>query len=176
LLQQETIESDPDSHTSELDHPADLAWNLFTAAYFKAGGFPWAPVGIPEGTCHLGVTFYRPHGEKSAMRTSVAQAFAENGDAFVLRGNPFEWEGKWPHLPADEAARLIADLIDRYTKTMKRPPRRLVVRNARGEPPDSGAAAHPANHVIRGKAVLRHPCQEPIDIHRIGQVPRRLVS
>ena len=72
LLQQETIESDLESHTSELDHPADLAWNLFTAAYFKAGGFPWAPVGIPEGTCHLGVTFYRPHGEKSAMRTSVA--------------------------------------------------------------------------------------------------------
>jgi hypothetical protein len=31
------------------------------------------------------------------MRTSVAQAFAENGDAFVLGGNPFEWEGKWPH-------------------------------------------------------------------------------
>ena len=103
LLQQETIESDLESHTSELDHPADLAWNLFTAVYFKAGGFPWAPVGIPEGTCHLGVTFYRPHGERSAMRTSVAQAFAENGDAFVLRGNPFEWEGKWPHLPAERS-------------------------------------------------------------------------
>jgi hypothetical protein len=84
-------------------------------------------VGIPEGTCHLGVTFYRPHGERSAMRTSVAQAFAENGDAFVLRGNPFEWKGKWPHLPADEAARLITDVVDRYTQTMKRPPRRLVV-------------------------------------------------
>jgi hypothetical protein len=127
LLQQETIESDLESHTSELDHPADLAWNLFTAAYFKAGGFPWAPVGIPEGTCHLGVTFFRPHGERSAMRTSVAQAFAENGDAFVLRGNPFEWKGKWPHLPAEEAARLIADVIDRYTQAMKRQPRRLVV-------------------------------------------------
>jgi hypothetical protein len=61
------------------------------------------------------------------MRTSVTQAFAENGDAFVLRGNPFEWAGKWPHLPAEEAARLIADVIDRYTQTMKRPPRRLVV-------------------------------------------------
>ncbi len=60
----------------------------------RPGRFPWAPVGIPEGTCQLGVTFYSPHGEKSAMRTSVAQAFAENGDAFVLRGNPFEWEGK----------------------------------------------------------------------------------
>lgn len=127
LLQQDTIESNLEQHTSELEHPADLAWNLFTGIYFKAGGFPWAPVGIPEGTCHLGITFYRPHGERSAMRTSVAQAFAENGDAFVLRGNRFEWEGKWPHLPADEAARLVTDVVERYTATMKRPPRRLVV-------------------------------------------------
>ena len=27
------------------------------------------------------MTFYRPHGEMSAMRTSVAQAFAANGTA-----------------------------------------------------------------------------------------------
>ena len=127
LLLQETIESDLEAHTSALEHPADLAWNLFVGVYFKGGGFPWAPVGIPEGTCHLGVTFYRPHGERSAMRTSVAQAFAENGDAFVLRGNRFEWEGKWPHLPAEEASRLVPDVVDRYTATMGRRPRRIVV-------------------------------------------------
>ncbi|MGE3590516.1 MAG: hypothetical protein AB7L17_22555 [Ilumatobacteraceae bacterium] len=127
LLQQETIQSNLEAHTSDLEHPADLAWNLFSGLYFKAGGFPWAPVGIPEGTCHLGITFYRPHGERSAMRTSVAQAFAENGDAFVLRGNRFEWEGKWPHLPAEEASRLVTDVVGRYTAAMKRPPRRLVV-------------------------------------------------
>jgi hypothetical protein len=49
LLRQETIESDLESHTSDLDHPADLAWNLFTAMYFKAGGFPWAACGHPRG-------------------------------------------------------------------------------------------------------------------------------
>lgn len=38
LMLQATIESDLDAHTSDLDHPADLAWNLFTAIYFKAGG------------------------------------------------------------------------------------------------------------------------------------------
>jgi hypothetical protein len=47
---------------------------------------------------------------------------------------------------------------------------------ARGEHRGSGAAAHPANYFIEGKAVLHAPCLEPIDIHRIGQVPRRLVS
>ena len=39
-----------------------------------------------------------------------------------------------------------------------------------------GAAAHPANYVILRKAVLQAPFLEPIDIHRIGQVPRLLVS
>src|SRR6266498_775070 len=38
LLRQETIESDLEAHTSDLDHPADLAWNLFTAVYFKPAG------------------------------------------------------------------------------------------------------------------------------------------
>jgi hypothetical protein len=127
LLTQATLESSLDEHTGDLEHPADLAWNLFAGLYFKAGGFPWTPVGLPEGTCHLGITFYRPHGEFAAMRTSVAQAFAENGEAFVLRGNRFSWEGKWPHLPADEAARLAEDVIDRYTAAMGRAPRRLVV-------------------------------------------------
>jgi len=127
LLRQATIESSLTEHLGDLEHPADLAWNLFTATYFKAGGFPWAPVGIPDGTCHVGVTFYRPHGERSAMRTSVAQAFAETGDAFVLRGNRFEWEGRWPHLPAEEAARLITDVLDRYATEMGRPARRVVV-------------------------------------------------
>ncbi|MFC8567328.1 hypothetical protein ACIQFU_38010 [Streptomyces sp. NPDC093065] len=127
LLQQETVESDLNAHTSDLEHPADLAWNLFTAIYFKAGGFPWTPVGLAEGTCHLGVTFYRPHGERSTMRTSVAQAFAENGEAFVLRGSPFEWKGRWPHLPADEASRLISDVMGRYKQTMGRTPRRIVI-------------------------------------------------
>ena len=47
---------------------------------------------------------------------------------------------------------------------------------ARGEPPDSGAAAHPANDFIAAKAALQHPWHEPIDINRIRQVPRGLVS
>jgi hypothetical protein len=55
------------------------------------------------------------------------QAFAENGDAFVLRGDRFAWEGTLPHQPAEEAVRLVTDVVERYTATMKRAPRRLVV-------------------------------------------------
>ena len=49
-------------------------------------------------------------------------------------------------------------------------------REARGEPPDSGAAAQLANDFIAAKAVLQHPRHEPININRIRQVPRGLVS
>lgn len=45
-----------------------------------------------------------------------------------------------------------------------------------GEPCSSGAAAHPANDFIAGKAVLQHPWHELIDIDRIRQVPGRLVG
>lgn len=40
--------------------------------------------------------------------------------------------------------------------------------SARGEPPDSGTAAEPADQIVVGKAVLRAPCHEPVDINRIG--------
>jgi hypothetical protein len=127
LLDEATIASSLEEHSGDLEHPADLAWNLFVGLYFKSGGFPWTPVGLSDGTCHLGITFYRPHDEASALRTSVAQAFAENGEAFVLRGNRFTWQGKWPHLPAEEASRLAQDVVARYTAAMGRAPRRVVV-------------------------------------------------
>ena len=87
-------------------------------------GHQWV---LPEGTCHLGITFYRPYDEASALRTSVAQPFAENGEAFVLRGNRFTWQGKWRHLPAEEASRLAQGVVARYTTAMGRAPRRVVV-------------------------------------------------
>jgi hypothetical protein len=55
-------------------------------------------------------------------------------------------------------------------------PPEVQAREARSEPPDSGAAAHPANDFIAAKAALQHPWHEPIDINRIRQVPRGLVG
>jgi hypothetical protein len=46
----------------------------------------------------------------------------------------------------------------------------------RGEPPDSDAAAEPANQIVEGNATLHTPGIELLDIHRIGQSPRCLVS
>lgn len=123
----------------DLDHPSEIAWNLFTGLYFKADGFPWAPVGFSEGTCYVGVGFFHPHGEASTLRASLAQAFSESGDAFVLRGNEFTWEGRWPHLSRDHAASLITATLERYEDEFKRKPRRVVVHKRSWFAPDEKA-------------------------------------
>lgn len=118
-----------ETHRRDLEHPADVAWNLFTAIYFKADGFPWSPVGLPLGTCFVGIDFYRPLGEGSTVRASLAQAFAETGDAFVLRGSEFhwDWEARSPHLPSDKAAELIRAVRAHYERHFRRQPRHVVV-------------------------------------------------
>ncbi len=170
LLDPGTIESSLTKHEGDLDHPADLAWNLFVGVYFKGGGFPWAPVGIPEGTCHMGVTFYRPHGERSAMRTSVAQAFSETGDAFVLRGSRFEWEGKWPHLPEQESARLVTDVLARYAAEMGRPAKRVVVHKQSRFFPEERAGFEDALKNVEYDLVALAPSTS-VRLMRHGQYP-----
>jgi len=170
MLRPQTVESSLTDETGDLDHPADLAWNLFTGVYFKGGGLPWAPVGIPEGTCHIGITFYRPHVERSAMRSSVAQAFAENGDAFVLRGQRFTWEGRWPHLPADESSRLVTNVLGMYRKEMGRPARRVVVHKQSRFFPDERAGFEDALRDYSYDLVAMAPSNS-VRVMRRGQWP-----
>lgn len=114
-----------------LDHPATVAWNLFTGLYFKSGCTPWAPTGLAPSTCFIGVSFYRPLGDASHMRASVAQAFDESGKGWVLRGDEFPWnekrDGRQPHLPADLAADLIERSVRRYRDELGITPARIVV-------------------------------------------------
>jgi hypothetical protein len=93
----ERLPEDPfvtETHVSQrdLDHPSVVAWNLFTGLYFKIDGLPWGPTGLPPGTCFIGISFFRPLGESSTLRTSVVQAFDENGEGLVLRGHRFNWD------------------------------------------------------------------------------------
>lgn len=124
----------------DLDHPSRIAWNLFTGLYFKADGLPWGPRGLPPGSCFVGVSFFRPLGNASALRTSVVQAFDENGEGLVLRGHDFHWneqdQGRSPHLDADAAKRLVEMVIARYKDEHRRQaPQRVVLhKSSRFEP------------------------------------------
>lgn len=115
----------------DLDHPSVVAWNLFTGMYFKIDGLPWGPTGLPPGSCFIGISFFRPLGESSTLRTSVVQAFDENGEGLVLRGHSFDWDerrqGKSPHLPGDKAEELIQMVMDRYKAEQKQLPKRVVI-------------------------------------------------
>jgi hypothetical protein len=114
-----------------LDHPAEVAWNLWNGLFFKAGGLPWSPSGLQPGSCYIGISFYRPLGEKSTLVSSVVQAFDDQGDGLVLRGHDFRWDedarGRSPHLPDDAAHALIEMVLERYASERKQTPRRVVV-------------------------------------------------
>lgn len=115
----------------ELDHKSVIAWNLFTGLYFKADGLPWGPTGLPASSCFVGVSFFRPLGEVSTLRTSVVQAFDENGEGLVLRGHDFQWderrEGRSPHLSEELSGKLIEMVLQRYRLERGQSPQRLVV-------------------------------------------------
>ena len=106
------------SRKRSLDRKSVIGWNLFTGMYFKAGGLPWSPEGLPRDTCLIGVSFFRPLGETSTLRTSVVQAFDEDGDGLVLRGHDFHWDeqrqGRQPHLSADDSVAVVNMVLDRY--------------------------------------------------------------
>lgn len=127
FLRQETAEG------RDKDIPSKIAWNFFTGLYFKAGGFPWGPVGLLPGTCYVGIGFYRPLGSaKSTMQTSLAQAFDEHGDGLVLRGIDFTWDSekegsKSPHLTEEQAVDLVNLVLTRYKAEMGQTPQRVVV-------------------------------------------------
>ena len=76
----------------DLDHASRIAWNLFTGMYFKVDGLPWSPMGLPPSSCFIGISFFRPLGQRSTLRTSVVQAFDENGEGLILRGHNFRWD------------------------------------------------------------------------------------
>lgn len=128
----ETTAGDVTTVLRELDHPSRIAWNLFTGLYFKVDGLPWGPTNLPAGTCFVGISFFRPFGTASTLRTSVVQAFDENGEGLVLRGHDFHWDegqqGRSPHLDGEAASRLIEMVLARYkNEHNQQTPRRMVV-------------------------------------------------
>jgi hypothetical protein len=161
----------------KLDHASRIAWNLFTGLYFKAEGLPWGPTGLPPASCIIGISFFRPLGEHpSTLRTSVVQAFDENGDGLVLRGHSFAWDqtrqGKSPHLTDELAGNLIELVLDKYEEERRQPPQRVVVhKTSRFEPAErAGFEAALSRRVRQYDLVALQPVSD-VRLIRSGQYP-----
>lgn len=130
ILLQRTTEAVPNS--KNVDHRSKCAWNFFTALYYKSGGIPWMPSGLSGGTCYVGISFHRVPGSRhTSYFTGLAQAFDEQGNGLVLRGQDFVWDaskhGNSPHMPAQLAEELVSLVLKRYRDELKQSPRRVVI-------------------------------------------------
>lgn len=111
--------------------PATVAWNLFTALYYKAGNTPWELRFPTPQTCFVGITFYREsHDPNSPTRTCLAQAFSETGDGVVLRGERVTWDrdrDRKPHLNRQAAESTLRQVLRLYESQFGGTPSRVVV-------------------------------------------------
>jgi hypothetical protein len=137
VVQESTLT--PDEFVSEsgrplrrLDKPSTVAWNLTTAAFYKASGRPWKLHRVRPGVCYLGLVFKRDNrsgDEKNAC--CAAQMFLDSGDGVVFKGAVGPWySGKGEfHLSREAAKEVVSLAIDSYKRKShtRKPPLELFI-------------------------------------------------
>jgi hypothetical protein len=115
--------------SGEMQDPASIAWNFFTALYYKSSGTPWA-MKKKDATivCYAGISFYKSRNSKTTQ-TSITQIFNEHGKGVILRGSPVQMKkgDKEPHLTEDQAYELLDHSLKEYYEALKVFPQRLVL-------------------------------------------------
>ena len=97
---------------------SDRAWNVGSAAYYKAGGKPWRLSTARDGVCYVGLVYHRTAremGDRTAC--CAAQMFLDTGDGVVLRGDFGKWfspETREMHLTKDAARDLMSRVLREY--------------------------------------------------------------
>jgi hypothetical protein len=137
--------------------PATRSWNLAVAAFYKAGGIPWQVVTPVPNTCFVGISFHHRRTTTSDhVYSSLAQAFATEGDGFALRGGtvPFDPSQRELHLAGADAHDLLARVLSMYRDRMGRDPHRVVVHKTSGFNDDercgiaTALSTVPASHLV----------------------------
>lgn len=113
------------------DFQAAIAWNLSTAAFYKAGFRPWKLAGIRSGVCYIGLAFKRDERNADPQTACcAAQMFLDSGDGLVFRGAVGPWygeEGEF-HLNREAARELVKMAVSSYeANSGGRPPTELFI-------------------------------------------------
>jgi hypothetical protein len=115
---------------SGMQDAATIAWNFFTALYYKASGTPWALIrkDFAHSTCYVGISFYKSL-DRASTQTSIAQIFNEYGKGVILRGEEVEMkkDDRTPHMSEEHAYSLLTKSLSEYFSSIKTYPKRLVV-------------------------------------------------
>lgn len=164
--------SNPDS---SMQDPATIAWNFFTAIYYKASGTPWALIrkDFSQTTCYAGISFYRSRDRKSTQ-TSIAQIFNELGKGVILRGEEVRTckNNRILHLSEVQAFNLLSLSLKEYYDSVKIFPKRLVLHKTSNFSPDEiygfKQAAKKSN-IYQVDLVTIQP--SPIRLYRTEQYP-----
>lgn len=115
--------------SSDMQDEATIAWNFFTALYYKASGVPWSlKKTSSSNTCFAGISFYKSR-DKKTIQTSVTQIFNEHGNGVILRGSPVNESKKdrQPHLSEKQSFDLLYNSLNEYYEAVKIFPQRLVI-------------------------------------------------
>lgn len=114
-----------------LQDPANVAWNLSTTAFFKAGGKPWALAGVREDVCYIGLVFKKTEADGIAGNACCgAQMFLGSGDGVVFKGAVGPWYSPTTtefHLDEAKAKEIASLVVEAYTAKHGHPPKELFI-------------------------------------------------
>ena len=118
IIKESTLDEGSSAPVPTTTPPSDVAWNLLTTLYYKAGGKPWRLAGARPGVCYIGIAFRRTDAvSDSRSACCAAQMFLDSGDGIVFLGD----EGLW-YSPADRefhlsrfaAEKLLKGVLETY--------------------------------------------------------------
>lgn len=114
-----------------LDSESAVAWNLTTAAFYKAGGRPWKLSAVRRGVCYVGLAFKVDDKSTDGRNACcAAQMFLDSGDGVVFRGAVGPWynpkRGNF-HLSKTAAHQLMGMAVSAYAERMGGPPEQVFI-------------------------------------------------
>lgn len=116
---------------TDVQERSELAWNIAVGMLYKAReGRPWKAAKLKSRRCYAGISFYRERGADPDTRASIAQVFIEDGENFVIRGDPIQdiaSDEAQTHLSYDDAKRLVESILEKYGEYRDTRPKRLVL-------------------------------------------------
>jgi hypothetical protein len=110
---------------------SEVAWNLSSTAFYKAGARPWKVADVRAGVCYLGVVFKRDDISADGRWSSCgAQMFLDSGDGLVFKGTGGPWYSDTTnsyHLSESAARMLMERAIKSYVDRTGGAPRELFI-------------------------------------------------